>query len=74
MELGQAIGCRVRELCAQQQIKLYCLAKRTGLPPSTLYAIASGKRKDPLLFTIVKISAAFGLTTSEFFSSELFEA
>ena len=73
MELGQAIGCRVRSLCAQRQVTLYRLAKQTGLPRSTLYALASGKRRHPLLLTIMKISAAFGITTAEFFSSELFE-
>ncbi len=73
MELGQAIGCRVRELCAQRQITLYRLAKQSGLPRSTLYAIASGKRKDPLMVTVVKISIALGLPPEEFFSSELFK-
>ncbi len=72
MELEQAIAARIRQLCVQQHVTLYRLAKQTGLPRSTLYALASGKRKDPLIVTVVKVSIAFGLTPAEFFSSDLF--
>ncbi|MGP1348081.1 MAG: helix-turn-helix domain-containing protein [Stomatobaculum sp.] len=72
MTAHAALFFRIQELCDLQNITLYELAKRAGLPKSTLLS-AVRSNGNPSLGTLAKIADGFQLTLREFFDSELFE-
>lgn len=68
-----ALIARVRELCDLENVTLYELARRSGLPKSTLLSALDPGRGNPSLSTIARIADGFDMTLKEFFDSELFE-
>lgn len=73
MEIGQAIGCRVKELCVRQGITVYRLAKLAGVPASTVYHLVNGDTKDPWMTTVLPLCSPLHVTPGEFFNSPLFD-
>lgn len=73
MTLKQAIGRRIRELCAQRGLSLYALAILCGVDKSTLYSILGEKSKSPEVATIKKLCDGLEITLGEFFSDEVFD-
>lgn len=67
MDLGQAIGCRIQELCKERGITVHRLAKLAGVPASTVYALVHGKTKDPWITTILPLCGPLHVTPAEFF-------
>lgn len=68
----EAFLARVRELCDLQNLTLYELSKRSGLPKSTLLSALDAERANPSLRTISRIADGFDMTLQEFFDSEFF--
>lgn len=73
MGIGQAVGCRLKELCAEKGMTVHHLAKLAGVPASTVYAIVNGKTKDPSILTILTLCQALGISPRTFFQSPLFQ-
>ena len=73
MIASRALLLRVHELCDEQNLSLYELAKRAGLPKSTLLSALSEGRGNPSLSTLERIASGFQLTLREFFDSVLFD-
>ena len=72
METREAIAVRIKELCNEKGMTMYRLSALSGVPHTTLISIINGDSKNPGIMTIKKLSDAFGISLSEFFSSKLF--
>ena len=60
---------RIRELCAARSWSYYRLAKRSGIPYSTLSTMLH-KTNVPSVSSLMKICDGLGITLAQFFSSE----
>lgn len=72
MEATEIFAVRVRELLELRNMTWYGLAKRSGVPKTTLQAIRDGSNTDVKLETIKKIADGFELSVRDFFDSDLF--
>lgn len=63
------IANRINELCDKQGISRYQLAKRSGIPESSISNLIN-RHSDPQCSTINKICEGFGITMSQFFLNE----
>ena len=68
MTAKEAVIKRIEELCRTQKITYYTLAYRSAIPKSTLMNIFKGTNP-----TVGTVCNGFGISMSEFFSSEDFE-
>lgn len=57
----------IKELCKKEGWTNYELAKRSGLPQSTIVNLFK-RTNQPTISTLIKICNAFGITLSTFFS------
>lgn len=73
MTICEATRKRIRELCKQKNMTEYMLICRTGMPPSTVKSILSGKSKNPGIVNIRKIVEGLGISLYEFYDSKLFD-
>lgn len=67
MQIGQAIGCRIQELCKERGITVHRLATLAKVPASTVYDLVNGKTSDPWLTTILPLCGPLHVTPGEFF-------
>lgn len=72
-EMRTAFITRVLELCDRENMTIYQLASRAGLPKSTLQSALDPQRGNPGLKTMAAIIDGLRVTPKEFFSSELFD-
>lgn len=67
MEQELDVIARIRELCHERQLSGYELARRSGIPYSTLNTLLL-KGSQPSLPTLRKLCAGFGITVQQFFA------
>ena len=72
MDLRSAFILRVTELCDRENLTFYELAKRAGIPGSTLKSALDPERGNPGLKTAGAIFDGLRVSAREFFDSELF--
>lgn len=60
---------RIKELCSLRSWTYYRLAKESGIPYSTLNTMLH-KTNSPSIPTVERICEGFGITLSQFFSSD----
>ena len=72
MDLKNAFILRVLELCDRENLTLYELAKRAGIPRSTLQSALDPERGNPGLKTAEAVFRGLRVSAGEFFDSELF--
>ena len=72
MDLRNAFIIRVTELCDRENLTLYELAERAGIPRSTLRSALDPERGNPGLKTAEAIFDGLRVSAREFFDSELF--
>ncbi|MBQ7534780.1 MAG: helix-turn-helix transcriptional regulator [Stomatobaculum sp.] len=72
MKLRSAFILRVLELCERENLTLYELAKRAGLPKSTLQSALDPERGNPGMKTAEAVFEGLRVSAREFFDSELF--
>ena len=71
MDTNEAVQKRIIDLCKQNKISIYALARRAAVPKSTVNNIMSGT--NPTISTLCKISHGFGMSLDEFFQAEEFK-
>lgn len=59
---------RIKQLCAERNWSLYKLSLESGIPHSTLHNMLH--RNSPSILSIRKMCDAFGITISQFFSTD----
>lgn len=60
---------RIKDLCAERNYSYYELAKRSGIPYSTLNTMIL-KSNSPTLPTLIRLCNGFGITLLQFFDTE----
>ena len=73
MTIQEAVVQRINELCWSQKTTMYRLAETTGMPPSTIKSILSGKSMNPGIVNLWRISVGLEISIPEFFKSKIFE-
>lgn len=70
-EMGWLIRERIQQLCAEQQMTLSQLAKKSGVSLSTIKKLVTAKECNAKFNTIAKIGWAFGIPPSQFLNEKL---
>ena len=73
MKLSNAIRKRIKYYLKQNDINVWELCKRSGIPCSTISTFMSGKTELIKLDTLLHICEGFGVTLSEFFNEPTFD-
>ena len=68
MKLSNAIRKRIKYYLKQNNMNVWELCKRSGIPCSTISTFMSGKTELLKLDTLLHICEGFGITLSEFFN------
>lgn len=71
--IGEAVRCRIIELCSEHNITINKLSTICGITQSTLNNIISGRNNSATISTIKKICDGLNMPIIEFFKSNLFE-
>lgn len=72
MTIQEATVQRIKELSWEKEITVYKLAEITGMSPSTIKSILSGKSRNPGIANIWKIVTGLKISIPDFFRSEIF--
>ena len=73
MTMQEAIRQRLIDLMQENGLSVSELARRAGLPQSTLNGISKGNVKNPTVQSIYLLAKAMDLTIDQFFVSRYFE-
>lgn len=74
VNIGDELRQRIVQLCEQKQMSIYRLAKKSGVPQSTLNEIMQGRSRDPRLSTIIQIAQGFDMSIQELLDDPIFES
>ena len=73
MLVKKAVKKRIIGLCNERGIAINNLANISGVSPSTVYSILSGKSQNPGVCSIKKICDGLDISIREFFDCDLFD-
>ncbi len=59
------IGRNIRKYCAERELSYYALARRAGIPLTTLLHIVDGTSRNPGVYTLEKIGRELGVSLQE---------
>lgn len=74
LNIGEAVKCRILELCKEHNITVNKLSTISGITQSTLNNIVSGRNNTTTVSTVKKICDGLGITILDFFNSDLFNS
>lgn len=74
MRIREAIQKRTMELAEEKHLPEHMLIYQSGIPASTFKSIMGGQSKNPGIVTIKRIAEGLGVTTREFYDSEIFDS
>ncbi len=72
MNISQAVASRIIELCGKNHITVNKLSTISGVTQSTVNDIVNLRSRNIGIVTIKKLCDGFGITITEFFTSEIF--
>lgn len=64
---------RILQLCEEKQMTIYKLSIESAVAPSSIKNILYGKSKNPGIVTIKMLCDGFGISLTEFFSTQEFK-
>lgn len=70
--IGEAVKCRILELCDENGISVNKLCNISGVTQSTINNIVNGRNKSVTVSTIKKLCDGLEITIEDFFNSDLF--
>lgn len=73
MTLSEAMRKRIKKLLRQNDMNIWALCNRTGIPASTLSYFMSGKRELINLKTLLHVCEGFEIELKEFFDDPIFK-
>ena len=74
MKLNDAIIKRIEEICQENNSNVCDIALRGGMSPSAIYDLIKGRTKCSKVITVKRFCEGAGITLSEFFDREYFNA
>lgn len=72
MDTISAVLDRIRQLCTERDLAYNALAHLSGVHPSTVKGIVSGKSKNPGIITLKKLCDGLEIPLPEFFNTDEF--
>ena len=72
MDTHAAVLYRIRELCSERELAYNALAHISGVHPSTVKGIISGRSKNPGIITLKKLCDGLEVPLPEFFNTDEF--
>ncbi len=73
MKIGEAVKCRIIELCHENNITVNKLSTICGITQSTLNNITNNRNNSTTVSTIQKICDGLNISIQDFFNNPLFE-
>lgn len=73
MNICKAVGLRISELLAKNNMTLYKLEQTSGIQHGTMMCIMNERNKNVTLKTILMLAKGFDMTLLEFLDSKLFD-
>ena len=73
VNIGNAVRCRILELCEENKITVNKLATISGVTQSTLSNITGGRNNSTTISTIKKLCDGLEITVKDFFNSPVFD-
>ncbi|MBD5149819.1 MAG: helix-turn-helix transcriptional regulator [Oscillibacter sp.] len=74
MDTQKHISLRIQQLCAAHGYNINSLARKSGVPPTTLKNILYGSSHNPGIVTIKLICDGLGISLYDFFNSDEFKS
>ncbi len=74
MKLNDAIVKRIDEICKERDRNICDIALSGGMSPSAIYDLIKGRTKCSKVITVKRFCEGAGMTLSEFFDKEYFNA
>lgn len=72
MTIGEAVRCRILQLCEERNLSVNKLSSISGVTQSTVNNIISGRNHSTTVSTLQKLCDGLGITIQDFFHSDLF--
>lgn len=72
MTIGEAVQCRILQLCEERNLSVNKLNSISGVTQSTINNIISGRNHSTTVSTLQKLCDGLGITIQDFFRSDLF--
>ena len=73
MQTQKAVAVRIQQLCAEKGYTINSLARKSGIPPTTLKNIIYGTSKNPGIVTIKLLCDGMEISLFEFFDAPTFQ-
>lgn len=74
MDTRKLVSMRIQQLCAEHGYNINSLARKAGIPPTTLKNIIYGNSKNPGIVTIKLVCDGLGISLYDFFNAEPFRS
>ena len=72
LDIGEAVRLRSLELCTEREISINKLCSLSGVTPSTVNNIVSGRNHSATVATIKKLCDGLGISIVDFFKAPIF--
>ena len=72
MDTREEVSRRIRQLCTAHGYNINALARKSGVPPTTLKNIIYGNSRNPGIVTIKLICDGLEISLYDFFDSDVF--
>lgn len=72
MNTKKALAIRIQEMISKKDLSVNALARKAGIPPTTIYSMLNQKSQNPGIVSIKKICDGLDISIREFFDAEIF--
>ncbi|WP_305117509.1 helix-turn-helix domain-containing protein [Acutalibacter muris] len=73
MKTQKQVSLRIQQLCAAHGYNINSLARKSGIPPTTLKNILYGTSRNPGVITIKLLCDGLGISLYDFFDADAFK-
>lgn len=73
MDTRKQVSLRIQQLCAAHGYNINSLARKAGIPPTTLKYIIYGNSRNPGIITIKLLCDGLGISLYDFFDTDPFK-
>ena len=73
MDTRKQVALRIQQLCAMHGYNIHSLARKAGIPPTTLKNIIYGNSGNPGVVTIKLVCDGLGISLYDFFDADAFK-
>ena len=74
MDTRKQVSLRIQQLCAMHGYNIHSLARKAGIPPTTLKNIIYGNSRNPGIVTIKLVCDGLGISLYDFFDTAAFKS